>query len=436
MGVTFTGLSSGIDSAALVTQLVSAERAPAGVIAQKQSDLNTHKSIINSLSSALSAMNAAVLNMNQPSELQPRTVTSSDSRVTAATSSGAAATVHGVRVQQLARGQITSSREFASADAGALGTGNLKITTGATSKTINYTSTDSLASIATKINDAGAGASASVLFDGTSYRLMVAATATGTANAPAFVDGGDGLGLASPDNVKVPARDAIATIDGVQVTRSTNVISDAVGGMTFTLVSPHPADDLDASTSVTVALDTEGLAGKLEKLVSSYNTVNAALHNQLDYSGTRKGTNTLFGDSTLRQLQGALSKVMSDGYGDTNLGGVGLTRGKDGSLTLDKTKLSEALAKNSDAVSALFVGGGFAAAMTKMTESYTRASDGLLATKTRSFTDRSTALQSQADNINRRADMLKTKLEAQFNALETAMTKLKGQSSFLSATFG
>jgi flagellar hook-associated protein 2 len=157
---------------------------------------------------------------------------------------------------------------------------------------------------------------------------------------------------------------------------------------------------------------------------------------QLDYTGTKKGTNTLFGDSAMRQLQGALGSVMSADYGGTTLGAIGLTRGKDGALTLDQAKLTSALAKNPNAVDNLFVTGGFASAMTTMTDAYTRTGDGILATKTKSLTTRFGSLQSQADRINRRADSLKVQLEKQFTALEKAMTMLKGQSSFLSATFG
>jgi flagellar hook-associated protein 2 len=434
MSVTFTGLSSGIDTAALVTQLVAAERAPADAIATRQSNLNTQKSIVGSLSTALAALGTLARGMDIASEVQPRTATTSDAHVTVAASSGAAATVHDVRVQQLARGQITASRSFTSSAAGVLGNGSVSITTGTTSAAISYTSTDSLADIASKINDAGVGASASVLFDGTSYRLMVAATDTGTAAAPTFVETGDGLGLEDPANIKITAKDAIATIDGVDVTRGNNVFSDAVAGLTLTLVSPHA--DADASASVAVKLDTTTLTSKLTALVAAYNAVNSALHVQLDYTGTTKGTNTLFGDPALRQLQGALGTVMSSGYGTTTLGAIGLVRGKDGSLTLDQTKLASALAKNSNAVADLFVTGGFATAMTTMTDAYTRAGDGLLAAKSKSLVARFNTLQTQADQINAHADLLKTQLEARFTALETMMSKLKSQSAYLTSVFG
>ena len=436
MSVTFTGLSSGIDTASLVSQLVASERAPADAIAQKQSNLNTQKSIVGSMSSALAAFGAAVQSMNVASELQPRTATSSDAHVTVAASSGATATVHDVRVKQLARGQITGSRTFTSQDAGVLGDGSLSITTaGATTATpISYSSTDSLSDIAAKINSANVGASASVLFDGTSYRLMVAATAAGTANAPQFTDSGDSLGLSDPANIKIPAKDAIATIDGIDVTRSSNVIGDAVAGLTFTLVSPHAITD--ASAAVNVGLDATSLTSKLTAVVSAYNSVNSALHVQLDYTGTQKGASTLFGDSALRQLQGALGNIMGSGYGTTNLGVIGLNRARDGSLTLDQTKLSSALAKDPNAVAALFVTGGFATAVTTMTTAYTRAGDGILAAKSASLTSRFSQLQTQADHINSRADALKTQLDKQFTAMETALSSLKSQSAFLTSAFG
>jgi flagellar hook-associated protein 2 len=360
-----------------------------------------------------------------------------------AASSGAIATVHDVRVQTLARAQITSSREFDSAAAGVLGSGSVTIKTGDTTKQIDYSATDSLASIASKINGAGVAASASVVFDGSKYRLMVASTGTGKTAAAQFTDAGDGLGLADPANIKVPAEDAVAMIDGVKITRSSNVISDAVDGLTLTLVSPHT--DPSASAQVGVTLDTDGLKSKLQAVVSAYNAVNSALHVQLDYTGTKKGTNTLFGDSALRQLQGALGSVMGAGYGATpggnmsdarTLGAIGLVRAKDGSLSLDDTKLSAALASNPDAVGDLFVTAGFATAMTKLTDTYSRAGDGILAGKTKSLVDRFNALQTRIDQINTHADALKTQLEKQFTALETAMSKLKSQSSFLSSALG
>ncbi|HET9620990.1 MAG TPA: flagellar filament capping protein FliD [Kofleriaceae bacterium] len=434
MAITFSGLASGLDTASLIKQLVAAERSPADAITQKQSDLNTQKSIVASLSSAVSKLGTVVKGMAIPSDLQPRTASASDAHVSVTATAGAASTVHDVRVEQLARGQITASSAFASMAAGVVGAGTLTIATGGKTASVSYSPSDTLSDIAAKINNANVGASASVLYDGSTYRLMVAATGTGSANAPVFTETGASLGLAQPENVKVAAQDAKVSIDGVSVTRSTNTIDDAIQGLTLTLNSPQATGDAD--TAVTVGLDNSALTTKLSSFVSAYNAINSALHVQLDYTGSTKGTNTLFGDSTLVRLQNSLGGLMSAAYGGNAIDSVGLVRDKDGNLTLDSDKLAAALNKNPNALSDFFVTNGFTKAVRGLTDAYTAAGSGFFATKTQSITDRFKALQTQADNINSRADTLQTTLQSQFNALETAMSNLKSQSSYLTSILG
>lgn len=434
MAVTFSGLASGLDTASLIKQLVAAERSPADTITQKQSDLNTQKSIVSSLSSAVANLGSVVQGMTLPSDLQPRTASASDSHVTVTASSGATSTVHDVRVDQIARGQITSSNAFASMAAGVVGTGTLTIATGSKTASISYAPTDSLSDIASKINNANVGASASVLYDGSTYRLMVAASGTGAANAPVFTETGDSLGLADADNIKIPAQDAKVSIDGVSITRPTNTIDDAIQGVTLTLNSAQAKTDPD--TAVTVGLDTSALTNQLNSFVSAYNSINASLHIQLDYNGTTKGTNTLFGDSTLMRLQNSLASLMSGSYGGNAIDSIGLVRDEHGNLSLDTGKLTAALAKNPNAVSDFFVTNGFTKATQSLTSAYSASGTGFLAAKTQSLTDQFKTLQTQADEINSRADSLQTTLQKQFNALETAMSNLKSQSSYLTSILG
>lgn len=427
--ISFSGLASGLDTASIVDKLVAAEKAQATTLASKQSDISTQKSIVSTLSSALSSFVTAVRAMDQDSEVRPRTAVVSDSKVGVVVGATAATGTHSFRVKQLATTQVTSSKTFATSGAGVAGTGGLSITVGGTTKSVSWDATDTLDSIASKINDASAGVSASVLHDGSTYRLVVTANNTGTAAAATFADSGSGLALSDPANLKVPPKDAIVAIDGIDVTRGKNVITDALTGVTLTLNAEHATTD--AASTGSIALDQKALTDKVKAIVSAYNSVNAALHNQLDYTGTKKGTNTLFGDSALRQLQGSLSSVMSSEYGGGTLGALGLTRDKTGTLTLDETKLTAAIAADSNAVSKVFVSGGFAAAVGTLGDTYTQTSTGIFATKTQSLTDRSTALQKQIDRINTNADALQTRLEAQFTALEKAMSTLQSQSAYL-----
>ena len=436
--ISFGGLSSGLDTSALIDSLVSVERNSATTISTKQQHLTTQKSIVNSMSSAMSGLATAVKALDLASEGRPLSATSSDNRVSVAASSSATAGLHDFRVKQLATAKVVQSEPFTSrTTAGVVGDGGVDIDVGGTVKSVTWTSTDSLDSIAAKINAADAGVTANII-DVTgngSFRLVVNAKSSGTAKAPVFTDTGTGnLGLSNVANEKVAAKDALINIDGIDISRPTNVISDALAGITLTLNSVHGTDD--PSNRTTVALDTKSLTDKLKSVVSAYNTINSALHIQLDYTGTTKGSNTLFGDSTLRGLQASLGSLMSNSYGGTTLSSLGISRDRTGAMTLDETKLGAALTANPDAVADLFVTKGFATAVTTMTDAYTTSNTGILAAKTQSLTDRGKAFQTQIDAINKSADELQARLEKQFNAMEQAMSNMRAQFAQLTAMLG
>jgi flagellar hook-associated protein 2 len=225
----------------------------------------------------------------------------------------------------------------------------------------------------------------------------------------------------------------VISIDGIDVTRSTNSITDALPGATLTLNSEHLTTDPDAKA--TVSLDTKELTTKVQRVVDAYNTVNNALRVQLEYNGRPRGENTLFGDSMLRGMQTALAATVSSGYGESNLAALGITRDKAGAMTLDSAKLVDAVAKDPDAMSRLFVTDGFARSMTALTDRYVGA-DGLLANKTTALTARQKVMQQQIDSINTNADNLQGRLEKQFTALEQAISKLRSQNDFLANALG
>ncbi|MCX5742137.1 MAG: flagellar filament capping protein FliD [Proteobacteria bacterium] len=433
MSISFNGLASGIDTAALIDGLVSAEKASAAPYSTQKTNLEGQKSVVTNLSTALTSFGTLATGMKTATELQPRKATSSDAHVSIAVSSNASPTTHAVRVVQTARAQVVSSRTFASPDAGVLGTGGLTIGTTA----VAWSATDSLADIAGRITAAKAGVSASVLFDGSTYRLVMTADATGTAAAPTLVDSGDGLDASNVANVKIPARDAIVQVDGIPVTRGKNVIDDAIPGVTITALSAHATADPDGL--LTVSLDSDGVQSKLAAFVKSYNGIASGLNAQMSYTGdgtTKKSASSLFGDSTIRQLQGRLASIMSTSYGGKALGEIGLSRDRDGFLALDQTKLDKALAADPDAIAKVFATGGFAAQVAKFTDDYARSGDGILAVKTASLTSQSKLLQSQIDQIDTNSENLRSRLQDQFGKLEKAMSLLKSQSSYISRMLG
>src|SRR5262245_58879212 len=101
MGISFTGLASGLDSDALITQLVAAEKSAAFGLKAQSSALGSQRTIIDDLVSKLSALAAAARGMDLATEARARTATASDDRVAIAVSGSAAAGSHSVRVTQL-----------------------------------------------------------------------------------------------------------------------------------------------------------------------------------------------------------------------------------------------------------------------------------------------------------------------------------------------
>ena len=232
----------------------------------------------------------------------------------------------------------------------------------------------------------------------------------------------------------VAARDASFVLDGIPITRGKNVVSDVLAGVTLTLTAAHGAAEPD--TTITIAGDGEALRDKVKGLVDSFNAVTGALDGQLRYTGTTKGPDTLFGDSTLRQLQGALGRLVTSEHGGATLRGLGVKLDASGRLSLDQSAFDSALSKDPAAVEALFVGGGLASAIATLNEQYTRAGDGVLSAKAKGIDDRTASYQKDISRIENAAAALGDRLRAQFTALERAISTMKTQSTQMLSILG
>jgi flagellar hook-associated protein 2 len=432
--INFNGLATGLDTGAMIDQLVALERSRATVYNQRISDLSRQGTIVDDLTTRLSTLRDRARGLDTPTELTLAKASTSDASHFKVAVAGAAVGSHRLRVDGLARAQTVSSRQFATAGAGAAGDGSVAITTGTSTKTVAWTAADSLADIATRINDAGAGVTAAVVYDGVKYRLVANARATGTAAASTFVETGAGLGWSAPGAITVAATDARFTLDGIPMTRGSNLVDDALPGTTFTLTAAHAAGEDD--TTIDIAADRDALRDKVKGLVDAYNAVGGLLDGQLRYDGTPKGRDTLFGDGTLRRLQQSLTKLVTDRHGDRTLAGLGASIDKTGRLTFDTTKFDRALIDDPAAVQALLVDGGLATALANVAEQHVRSGDGLLVGKGDAFDRQIAVYKNDVTRIEDAATRLGDRLREQFSALEQAVSALKNQSSQLAAILG
>ena len=333
---------------------------------------------------------------------------------------GALAGTYDLSVLNLARAETSRSFAFADDAAGAFGaSGTLGITVGAdTEVTVDYDATMSLSDLAFAINASDARVSASVLFDGAEYRLQVSAEGTGTANALSFTDSGGATGLTDAAAEVVAAEDAQFVINGTTVTRSSNVVDDAIVGVTFELLAENVTD-----AQIKVSDDVEALRESMQGYVDAFNNVASQIERQLSLTGDRASEGSLFGDSTLKMLQRQLASLTAGSYGDdgARLADFGIEIDQQGSLTLDAAKFDGAVAGSPDGLIELLEGtGGLSEAITNLADVYTDSVDGLLTAKEDSIQSLLDRLDSQIDDINDDADRLQARLTAEFCRLGAA----------------
>lgn len=436
-GISFSGLASGIDSAAIIDSLMGVERIPQQRLQAQSSALQSKGRIVDQLTSALSALKTAAEGLATPGEFLSYGGTVSDASVAKITTSGTSVPgTYDIEVTALARAQRTYSTPVADADA------DLSASAQTLSLTIDGTQTDiaipagsSLRDVAAAINGSGASASAGVLFDGTQYRLQVVGRNTGADNAITFADSGLGLNLDTPANTVQAATDAALTIDGFPMTSASNLLDDILPGTTIELKKEDTGP-----FQLEIAADAEGVKAKLAKFVESYNAVAKIIAAQ---SGVGKGTDTLNGDSTVRTIEQGLGRLISSpipglvgaGGATLQLADLGIQTQRDGTLTLDTEDLDGALAADFARTATYFAGDGtsdgMGELMSDLIDGYTDSIDGLLTSRKKGITAQIATNTEKIDDIEAYLETFEASLRQQYAKLEQVMSELQGQQSYL-----
>jgi flagellar hook-associated protein 2 len=199
--ISSTGIGSNLDVKTIVSQLMATEQGPTNALNKKEADYNAKLSAIGSLKSTLSNLQEAAQTLNLSSTFSTVTASVADSSALNASVSGAAtAGSYNIEVQNLAQTQKLISGGYAGTDT-VVGSGTLTIDMGAYSdagsppvtftanpdvaqKTITIdSSNNTLQGIRDAINNANIGVSATIINDGSSYRLSLSSKDSGTANA-------------------------------------------------------------------------------------------------------------------------------------------------------------------------------------------------------------------------------------------------------------
>lgn len=379
-GISFSGLGSGLDTAAIIRQLVSLERLPINALEDKSALLQQKVSAVGKLKGLVRDLQTAARELaNKGAFLEYGVTASEEGFATFSATGNATAGSHTLSVQRLASADRWAFDAVTDADADLATGANQTISFDLNGTSYSLTvqqDQSSLREIASALNGlAGDEITATVVNTGTesspSYQLVVGADDTGEdfrlSNIQSTVTGltidyaaPDGAGNAQSAANLTVGNNALAVIDGLLVERESNVFDGVVPSVGITATAADPAKTI----TFTVAADQEAIKEKLEEFVAAYNKVVAFRNEQSRYSEDDGPGGVLFGDSILQtvtsRIDAALfnvpvADVQADTEGYSTLSLVGIKKQSDGTLTINDSVLTEKLTENIDLFTDLFV---------------------------------------------------------------------------------
>ena len=446
--VTLSGFNN-IDFGSIVTALMNQASEPLAALQSRQESINSQISSMASLGNRISALKSAADDLADLDNFTAFTSSTSDSTaLTSTTGSGAIAGHYDIQVLELARAQVTASASTApDADTTIVATGG-SLTIGG--KSVAITSGVTLSALAKAINRTDdIGVTASVVRSGAgAYRLVLKSentgadgafpltnTLSGGASAVTFTDtDADGTsGDTAADNA-VQASDARVLVNNVEAQSSTNEFSEAVPGVTFTVLKKDPA----ATIGLDVSADASSLKATIGKFISSYNDLANYMSDQQTTAG--KGDTRSIGHSPmLRQLRNDIRASLLKTMGGStikNLSQAGVEFTATGQLKLNTKVFEAAVEDHASDIEALFTSKtGLFGSLSTTLKTYSGTGGFLSTTKDR-MNSQIKGLDSQIISMQDRLARHKLSLQREFNATDSLMTSLKSQSSSLSSIGG
>ena len=389
------GVGSGIDIQGLVDGLVEAERVPTETrLDIREAELQAELSSYGTFKSALSSFQSSFSGLTSLSSFQKHSVSiGSEDLFSASASSIAEPGNYSIEVKELAQSHTVATTAGTFSElTDPVGTGTITFTFGSyenaddtgaftanadkTAQTVTIGDSDNtLAGVRDAVNAADIGVQASIIDDGSGYRLVFSSEDSGTENAmqisvnenPADGTNVDAAGLSrlvytSTDKQAertLEAKDAELVVNGLSITRSSNSVVGAVQGVTLNLKSASVGNP----TNLTIANDTDSVQSSIQGFVDSFNSLQGILNSATSYDPETEEAGVLLGDSTVRNVSAQLRRIMGNSV--TGLDGeyralvdIGITTNRDGTLALDTSKLQTALENDFSEIGKLFAASG------------------------------------------------------------------------------
>jgi flagellar hook-associated protein 2 len=425
------GLISGLDTTALISQLVAAEGATQTRLKSRMTETQTAATAYRSINTKVDALRASAEDLAKATTWAAAKATSSSPAATVASTGSPQTGQLSFTVESLATAHSVLSADRWISTNTSFGAAQLTFTAGGTTTTVDVGGTGTLADAVKAINASSAGVTAAaVQLEGGQFALMVTAKKTGAANS--FSIGG--AGTFPP---LVPASDAKVRLGGAAgpaVTSATNTFADLLPGGAITVTA-----ETTTAVTISVVADPEAVAAKVQSFVDA---ANAALAEIRKHSNSSSAGAVLKGDLTLSRLTGDILGAVSRAVGtDGSAGTAGVQLKRDGTVTFDKPTFLAGLQSNPEKTQRLFTGTpaagtipaveGVSQRMQAVAKAATDATTGSLTSLAQGKDALVKDFQERIDDWDVRLAARRETLTRQFTAMETALSSLKQQSSWL-----
>lgn len=445
MALTAAGVGSGLDVESIVSQLMRLEQRPLSRLQSQESDYRAQLSAYGRLKSSLSSFQTAMQELSSMDKFKVFSTSSSDEDVLTATAdSDAAAGIYSLEVTRLAQNHKMGSAEYADTDLiGGGGTDSLDIAIGSDSFSIDLSTAKTLSAIRDEINSAtdnpgvtatiintGAGTQRLVLTsDESGYEKRLQVTESISSNPLNLTTiNTDQLGNPMLTDLQQQELDAAFTIDGYDITASSNNVSGVVDGITLNLKQV-------GSANLTLERNTESIEKSVQSFVDAYNKVVNTVR-ELRAGDLEADRTTL---SVMNQLRNVLNTApvgLTGSYSALSQIGIA-TDPKVGTLSLNSSDLAEALDSDFQSVAELFAHDdqGVAFRFDALVEGLLD-SEGIIDAREEGINARIDSLETQQSNWEYRLEMREKTLRARFSALDALVGQMQSTSSFLTQQLG
>jgi flagellar hook-associated protein 2 len=436
--IQITGLASGLNTNQIISELMTIAQKPVNDLINRRTGISAENTQLSSLQTSLQNLVLNAQSLSDPVLFHTsQTVASSNpSLVSATTASGAGIGGYQVQVSQLAN---SAQRTFTFTAPSS----NEAITIDGESETI--TAGQSIQDFVNMINSDPNADVYAASTDASTVVLSSRATGDTGTNFIGVID--PGTALVEKPNTAKQGKDAQFTVDGVSGTSHTNTVSNAIPGVSLALSGLAAGTSPVTVTVAAPAPDPKSIQSAITTFVNSYNSIIDQITAQTSQlpSTSDPTVGRLYGDVEFTSLLSNMRRAMyASGAGlpagQASLADIGVTTGAAvgngttsqsslaGKLTVDTSKLAQAIATNPGSVQQILR--TFATSFANLVNT-DAGPGGVIDSRVQGNNSEISNLNGQITDQNAMLQVKQNEMVQQFAALEAAMSQAQSQGNWL-----